>query len=157
MTSTTNLRLLLASGLFGAATLGGLMLAAPAHADYGATPIYNDASQVCSGRYDPNCIVKETDYMNRYSNYGYGSSYNYNDYNRNNYSNYNYYEQSSYAPYYTPSIASYNYNYAPSYSYNTPYQYQYSYDYNYQYQYQNPTYQYSYSYPTYNHSYNYGY
>jgi hypothetical protein len=147
MTSTTNLRLLLASGLLSAAVLGGLVLATPAHADYGATPIYNDASQVCNGRYDPNCIVKETNYMNSYSNYGYGSSYTYNDYNRNNYSNYAYYQQASYTP-------SYTYN---PYSYNTSYQYQYSYDYNYQYQYQNPTYQYSYSYPAYYRTYSYSY
>ena len=153
MTSTNNLRLLIASGLFGAVALGGLVLATPAHADYGATPVYNDG--VCNGRYDPNCLIKETNYYQNSPSYGYnyGSSYNYSSYNQNYYPNYNYYQQYSYIPY----VAPYNYNYAPSYSYNSYNNSAYQYSYNYSYQYQNPSYQYSYSYPSYNNNYHYGY
>jgi hypothetical protein len=121
---------MLAVGLFG---IGSLLVAAPAFANYDGTPYEGGLTQVCAGRYDPECIPKETAYL---VNNSYG--YNNHNYYTQPYQNYNqnYYQQPSYN--YTPNYSYNSYNaYNPyQYTYNTPaYSYQYQYNYNYQYQY----------------------
>ena len=122
-------------------TVGGLLVATPAHADYGATPSYNSIDSVCSGRNDPNCILKETQAaIQQGSQYQPQFSQNYYNSNQNqNYQSYN----SGYN--YNHNYPSYNYSYnTPNYSYYTPSSYYYtypsSYNYQYSYSYTNPSY-----------------
>ena len=93
-TSASDIALLLVT----VTAVSGLFAAAPAHADYGAPPVYNSIDTVCSGRNDPNCIVKETQAaiiqaapyqypgQNNWNNNYYNQSYNY---PTNNYPTYN--------------------------------------------------------------------
>lgn len=137
--------------------IGGMSLAAPlsAFAYFGAMPNPSNPSfAVCNGSYDPNCLMKTTNYLNVVSSqyapqgYYYGNSYvtptNYNRYVPNSYTDYNHnsnYGYNSYSSY--NSYNGYNSNsyYAPSYSYQQPTNYNsyqspnYNYGYNYQYSY----------------------
>ena len=134
--------------LFVASTaFSGLAIAAPAHADYGALPIYNSIDAVCSGRNDPNCLLKETQadiqqssqYQPQFSQNYYNSNQKYQSYNSEHNHNYN--------------TSSFNWSYVPpTYSYyNTPSSYYNSYPSSYWFEYQ-----YSYSFPSYADN-NYGY
>ena len=138
MNSYTNLSIRVATVLAGGvAAFGGLLAATPAHAYYGAMPVYNDATQVCAGRFDPNCMTKEVAYLN-------STSYNYNYYYQTPQQNV-YYPQPVPAYNYNTYTPNYSYNdyIAPVYNYNTP---SYNYQYQYSYQYQTPSYSYDYSY-----------
>jgi hypothetical protein len=151
MNSYTTKGVRLAAILTSTLAFGGLFITAPvAHADYGATPAQNSTSSVCSSRFDQNCIIEETNYLNNSNSYG----QNYNNYNAiNSYQAPTYqYQQPVYnqpvynqTPVYNqPSYVNqpqqyFNYNptyYTPTYNYSNPTQYSSSYQYNYQYQYQ---------------------
>src|ERR1700749_787595 len=99
MNTQTALRLATAAG---GLIIGGMRLVAPlsAFAYFGAMPNYNNPSfSVCNGSYDPNCLMKTTNYLNAISTqyapqgYYYGNSYvaptNYNHYVQTSYTNYN--------------------------------------------------------------------
>jgi hypothetical protein len=144
MTTSLTSRIAMSLGTAAPALLlGGIALAAPfaAFADYGANNNYYDGySQVCSSRFDPNCITKETNYLNQQQSYGYQNQYS-NNYN-SNYYGYNrgysnYWNQSYQQPSYYNSYSSYNYKSASA--YNSYYPYSYSY-------YSQPTYTYGNSY-----------
>jgi hypothetical protein len=125
------------------AVSGGLLIAAPAHADYGygSPQVYTVGDQVCSSRYDPNCLLKENNYLLS-SSQQYQTNYNPSTYNAR-------YTPVPYTPYVAPRTTSYSYvPYVAPASYSYQYQYSYSYPQTYSYSYPNYT---SYSYPsTYN-------
>ena len=127
-----------------AAVTGGLFIAPVAHADigYGSPQVYTVGDQVCAGRYDPNCLQKENNYLVTTSLYNQQPYYNPNTYNaRYTPVPYVYNTPTYVAPRTTPYVP----YVAPSYSY----QYQYSYSYPQTYSYSYPSYSYSYNTPTY--------
>jgi hypothetical protein len=137
------------------AVFGTFTVASPAMAYYGAVPGNTTLSQVCDGRYDPNCILKETAYENQLSApYTWNQNQNWS----NNYNATSYVSPATpeYPSAYTP-VTYYPSTYYPSTSYSyVNYPSTYSYQYSYQYEYPTTSYSvqpYTYSYNNDNYNY----
>jgi hypothetical protein len=140
----------LGSALAGVTALSSLFLAAPAFASYNSyqyTSAYGyypqqQVTNVCSSRFDYNCILEETQVLT-YSNIGGYNHYPYAGYDNgyypssvNQYNNTYDYRYSNYNGYESNGEYGNQYNYNNSYSYNSNQSYGYNYQYQYQYGYQ---------------------